>query len=289
MTIRKISVAVPAILFTAGLLVLGAKHARAATAPISNDCSAGYVSFTFDDGPGPNTPAVLQALADLNLKATFFVNGNKLDASAANRQTMRDELAAGFPVQNHTYDHESFTGASTGTPPMTDAQVKSELEDTSAAIVNAGGPKPTLYRPPYGDINAYYDLIAQNLGYRIVMPWSSNANIVDSQDWTGISAAAIAANVNQGYTKNGAFVPGIKAGSIISMHDGEDQTTLNTIAALQPIVDNMNAKHLCSTATIRPRRRLRFGWTSPPSPRCKAAISRACGMRRSAPRAIITS
>jgi hypothetical protein len=35
------------------------------------------------------------------------------------------------------------------------------------------------------------------------------------------------------------------------MHDGEDQTTLNTIEALQPIVDSMNAKHLCSTDAIR--------------------------------------
>src|SRR5262249_5892119 len=115
------------------------------------------------------------------------------------------------------------------------------------------------------DINAYYDLIAQNLGYRIVMPWSTpNGNIVDAQDWTGISPAAIAANVTQGYTKNGYFYPGIKADSIVSMHDGEDQTTLNTIQALQPIVDYMNANHLCSTATIRPD--ATGGVVPPPAP-----------------------
>jgi hypothetical protein len=57
--------------------------------------------------------------------------------------------------------------------------------------------------------------------------------------------------VTQGYTKNGYFYPGIKDGSIVSMHDGEGQTTLNTIQALQPIVDYMNSKHLCSTDTIR--------------------------------------
>jgi peptidoglycan/xylan/chitin deacetylase (PgdA/CDA1 family) len=253
MKLRIISMALPAVLGSAALLLLGVKPAEAAVSPISNDCSAGYVAFTFDDGPGPNTPAVLQALEDLDLKATFFVNGTKLDASATNQQVMRDELAAGFGVQNHTYDHASFTGASTGAQPLTAEQVTAELESASTAIINAGGPKPSLYRPPYGDINAYYDLIARNLGYRIVMPWSTpTGNIVDSQDWTGIPPATIAANVTKGYVKNGYFYPGIKADSIVSFHDGENQTTLNTIQALQPIVDYMNANHLCSTDVIRP-------------------------------------
>jgi peptidoglycan/xylan/chitin deacetylase (PgdA/CDA1 family) len=254
MTVNKLPIALPvAIGLAAVLLVLGIQPARGAVvSPVNNDCSGGSVAFTFDDGPGPNTPGVLQALRDLNLKATFFVLGNKVDASAANQQLVRDELAGGFSVQSHAYDHASWTGASTGTQPLNEAQVTAQLEQTSTALVGAGAPKPSLYRPPYGDINAYYDLIARNLGYRIVMPWGApTANIVDSQDWTGISPAAIAANVTQGYTKNGNFYPGIKDGSIVAMHDGEDQTTLNTIAALQPIVDYMNAKHLCSTGSIR--------------------------------------
>src|SRR3954454_17432840 len=253
MKIKKLWLALPGLL--CGVVVLGlALDVTAASATpraLNNDCSGGYVALTFDDGPGPNTPAVLRALQTLNLKATFFVNGIKL-GDASNRQTMRDELAGGFSVQNHTYDHASFTGASTGTVPLNEAQLAAELDDASTAITNAGGPRPTLYRPPYGDINAYADLVAQRLGYRIVMPWGTpKGNIVDSQDWTGISPAAIAANVIQGYTKNGNFYPGIKAGAIISMHDGEDQTTLNTVQALQPIVDYMNAKHLCSTDAIR--------------------------------------
>src|SRR5438045_8837394 len=217
MSIKTISLVLPAIVCGAVVLLFGVNSASAAT-PIDNDCSAGYVAFTFDDGPGPKTPAIVRALEELNLKATFFVNGNKLDGSPANQQTMRDELTGGFSVQNHTYDHASFTGASTGTQALTEAQVKAELENASAAIVNAGGQRPTLYRPPYGDVNSYYDLVAQRLGYRIVMPWGTpTGNIVHSQDWTGISPAAIAANVTQGYTKNGNFYPGIRANSIVSI------------------------------------------------------------------------
>jgi peptidoglycan/xylan/chitin deacetylase (PgdA/CDA1 family) len=233
--------------------------------PINNDCSAGYVEFTFDDGPDVNTPAVLQALEGLNLTATFFVLGDKLDNNPTNQQTLQAEVANGFSVQNHTYDHSSWTGASTGTAPLTDSQIQAELTNGSTAIVNAGAPAPTLYRPPYGDINSYDDLIAQHMGYRIVMSWGTpGGNIVDSQDWTGISPSQIASNVINGYTKNGNSYPGIKANSIVSMHDGEAQTTLNTIQALQPIVDYMNSNHLCSTNVIRPD--ATGGVVPPPAP-----------------------
>src|SRR6266568_7055169 len=106
-------------------------------APINNDCSAGYVEFTFDDGPDVNTPAVLQALEGLNLTATFFVLGHKLDNNPTNQQTLQAEVANGFSVQNHTYDHLSWTGASTGTAPLTDSQITNELTSGSQAIVNA--------------------------------------------------------------------------------------------------------------------------------------------------------
>ncbi len=265
MTIRKIWLVLPALALGGALVVLAGGSARAAVKPLNNDCSAGYVAFTFDDGPGRKTPAVLNALGALHLKATFFVLGRKLDRSAASRRTMRAELAGGFSVQNHTYDHASFTGTSTETRPLTETQVTAELDHAATSIMSAGGPRPTLYRPPYGDVNAYYDLIAQRLGYRIVMPWGTpRGNIVDSRDWTGISPAAIAANVIRGYTKRGNIYTGIRAGAIVSMHDGEDQTALNSVEALQPIVNYMNAHHLCSTKTIR--NDATGGIVSPPAP-----------------------
>ena len=262
------TVTVGAVLLSAiGLLALSNGRALADTtySPINNDCSGGYVEFTFDDGPDVNTPAVLQALEGLNLTATFFVLGDKLVNNPANDQTLQAEVSNGFSVQNHTYDHASWTGASTGTAPMTESQIQDELTQGAQAIVDAGAPAPTLYRPPYGDINAYDDLLAQHLGYRIVMSWGApNGNIVDSRDWTGISSSQIASNVINGYTKNGYFYPGIKANSIVAMHDGEGQTTLNMIQALQPIVDYMNSQHLCSTNVIRPD--ATGGIVPPPAP-----------------------
>ncbi len=222
--------------------------------PLNNDCSAGNVEFTFDDGPDVNTPAVLAALQGLGIKGVFFVLGTKIDASAANAQTVRDEMAQGHTVGDHSYDHASFNGASTGTAHLTDAQITDELEKTAASLTALGLPKPTLYRPPYGDIDAYTDNLARSLGYRIVMPWALGANtgtrIVDSKDWSGISPEQIASNVVNGFTDANGFHPGINANSIIAMHDGETATTLNTIASLQLIVDYMNANHYCATSTI---------------------------------------
>jgi peptidoglycan/xylan/chitin deacetylase (PgdA/CDA1 family) len=223
-------------------------NATSMVRPILNDCSGGYVAFTFDDGPDKYTPQVMQALQALNLKGTFFVLGDKI---AANPQMIAAEAANGFTIGNHTWDHASWTGASAGTAPLTDQQIADELTQASQAIVAAGGPQPTLYRPPYGDVNSYDDLLARNLGYRIVMPWGTpSGNIVDSRDWTGISPAEIASDVINGYTLNGNSYSGIKADSIVSMHDGDDSAP-NMIAALQQIVDYMNTQHLCSTATIR--------------------------------------
>lgn len=235
----------------AGAGVSAPSHAATTYSPVNNDCSGGYVAFTFDDGPDNNTQYVMDTLNGLNLKATFFVTGEKV-ATSAGTALVQSEAAAGFSVQNHTWDHKSWTGASTGAGPLTEDQIISELDRTTSAIVAAGLPAPTLYRPPYGDIDAGKDLIARQDGYRIVMPWGiPTGNVVDSRDWTGISPAQIASNVVNGYSNNGYFYPGIKADSIIAMHDGQGQVSLNAADSLQAIVDAMNVKHLCSTANIR--------------------------------------
>ena len=248
-------------LTTVGLaLPIGFMVAHAASAasepkrPVDNDCSAGYVEFTFDDGPGVHSREMLDELKALHLKGTFFAIGkNIVDGGPTAAALLRDEVAAGNSVQNHTYDHASITGETTQTAPLTDSQITNELERTSQAIVAAGLPRPTLYRPPYGDIDAHADGVARGLGYRIVAPWGlPDTNIMDSKDWSGVSTAEIVSNVVNGYTSDGTFYNGIKDQTIVLMHDGIGQETLNSIAALQPIVDYMNANHLCSTGTIRP-------------------------------------
>lgn len=221
--------------------------------PIDNDCSGGYAEFTFDDGPGVYTAKLLERLNALNLKATFFAIGKNIDDGGPKAAAlMRKLVATGHSVQNHTYDHASITGESTKKPPLTREQIVEELDHGSRAIVAAGLPHPTQYRPPYGDIDARADDVARELGYQLVSPWGvTDSNIVDSKDWSGATTEQIVSNVVNGYTSDGYRLNGIKDDTIVTMHDGGQQDTLNSIAALQPIVDYMNAHHLCSTATIR--------------------------------------
>ena len=105
--------------------------------------------------------------------------------------------------------------------------------------MSAGAPKPALWRPPYGAVNAADEQTAASLGLRIVL--DSGTNIIDSNDWAGLTAAQIAARVD----------PRLRDGTIIAFHDGQ-RTAPQMIAALPLIVAYMNAHHLGATTTVRP-------------------------------------
>jgi peptidoglycan-N-acetylglucosamine deacetylase len=228
--------------------------------PLDNDASAGRVVFTFDDGPDAYTQALLDELRELHLKAVFFTFGDKV---VAHPELAEEEVADGDLVENHTWDHRSFTGASTKTAPLSADQVRAELELTQQAITSLGLPKPTLYRAPFGDIDAADNEIAASLGLRIVQPFSliDGGNITDSRDWTGISPEQIVHDVTEGFTVSGRHYSGIRGGSVIGFHDSApgscmDQgqplckDVVNMMRALPGIVDWMNAHHLGVTVEV---------------------------------------
>jgi peptidoglycan/xylan/chitin deacetylase (PgdA/CDA1 family) len=205
--------------------------------PLANDARNGRVVFTFDDGPDVHTGQVIAELNALHLHGVFFTIGDK---AAAHPEIIRALVANGEVVGNHSWDHKSLTGKGTGTRPLTHAQVRDELSRADAAIVTAGAPEPLLWRPPYGAVNAADDAIARSLGLRIVL--DSGTNIVDSNDWDGLTAAQIAARVD----------PVLRDGTIVALHDGLRTAVPATIRALPLIVAYMNAHHLSATTTVRP-------------------------------------
>jgi hypothetical protein len=121
-------------------------------------------------------------------------------------------------VQNHSYSHPQLTN-------LGYQQIYDELNRTNQAIQNAGAPKPTLFRPPYGGVNNNINQAAQALGLRVIT-WD-----VDSQDWNGANASAIANAANQ-----------LQNGQVILMHDASYN---NTNAAIAQIAANLRAKGLC--------------------------------------------
>jgi peptidoglycan/xylan/chitin deacetylase (PgdA/CDA1 family) len=107
--------------------------------------------LTFDDGPWPgNTPAVLKALSDECLKATFF----EIGAHATwHPEITKQVIAAGMTVGTHTWSHKDLAR----NPYAKDIeQAKAEIEmGISAVHMAAGGGKvapffrfPALQHPP---------------------------------------------------------------------------------------------------------------------------------------------
>ena len=59
--------------------------------------------LTFDDGPMyPNTERVLEILADFEVAATFFMDGQNV---AANTELAARVVQEGHAVGNHSYSH----------------------------------------------------------------------------------------------------------------------------------------------------------------------------------------
>jgi len=109
------------------------------------------VVLTFDDGPWPgNTPAVLKALADECLKATFFEIG---EHATWHPEITKQVIAAGMTVGTHTWSHKDLAR----NPYAKDIELaKQEIEMGNSAVhLAAGGGKvapffrfPALQHPP---------------------------------------------------------------------------------------------------------------------------------------------
>ena len=260
---RKIGLLASALAFGLGLAACGNSSppqtantvAANAVRPLDSNCSGGYITLTFDGGPKladqqGNTPLVLGTLQKLRLKAVFFVIGT---AVVTEPQIIREEVADGDLVENHLWNHEDLTGQSTHAKPLTPAQVKTAFVKGADAIMAAGAPKPVLWRPPFDDVTLADNAIAASLGERIVLSYGDPASkIIDSGDWTGLTGPQIARNViNGSKNEQGNWVPGLQNGSIIGYHDGIPGNAPAAAAeSLQPIVDDMNARHLCSTTNV---------------------------------------
>ncbi|WP_131742694.1 polysaccharide deacetylase family protein [Actinomadura roseirufa] len=187
----------------------------------ANPCRAGRVALTFDDGPDVYTPQILTVLRAYKARATFYMMGKKV---AARPDLVRAVIADGHAVENHSWDH----------PHMADlepAAIRRQLADTSAAIAAAGAPRPTLFRPPFGNTGPAVNAEARALGMRVVR-WS-----VDTNDWRGRAPADITATVL------GKAAPG----AVVLMHDGV-AASASTIRALPGIIDGLRARGFCTSS-----------------------------------------
>ncbi|MBG0813879.1 polysaccharide deacetylase family protein [Planomonospora sp. ID82291] len=160
----------------------------------SVDCAAvTCVALTFDDGPGPATGELLDALAAGGARATFFVTGSNAVARPDLLGRMSRE---GHLVANHTWSHRDLASLPTD-------RAAHQLTRAQEAIGQATGQAPTLARAPYGSADAGVAEAARGLGLALV-GWDVDALDARDRDPRAVARRAVA---------------GTRPGSIILMHD----------------------------------------------------------------------
>jgi len=109
------------------------------------------VVLTFDDGPWPeNTPAVLRALTDNCIKATFFEIG---EHATWHPEITKQVVEAGMTLGTHTWSHKDLAR----NPYAKDIELaKAEIEMGFSAVHNAAGaPIAPFFRFPALELLAY--------------------------------------------------------------------------------------------------------------------------------------
>jgi peptidoglycan/xylan/chitin deacetylase (PgdA/CDA1 family) len=167
------------------------------------------VALTFDDGPSEYTPAFLQVLRAKHVHGTFFEIGQEM---AGRETTMRQILAEGNEIGDHTMNHVSYPGYA-------------QIAGAGSRIEAYTHFKPCLFRPPGGALDSSVVSTAGSLGMRTIT-WD-----VDPRDWSTPGAGAIYSTI----------VGTAQPGSIILMHDGGGNRS-ETLAALPQVIDTLRAR-----------------------------------------------
>jgi len=153
------------------------------------------LALSYDDGPNdPWTMRLLEVLAKHEVMATFFLLGRRVRERP---ELARAVAEAGHTVGNHTFTHPNLIFISR-------ARLRQELEETSKAIEDATGARPTLFRPPFGGRRPGTFAMVRELGMTPIM-WR-----VTCYDWSAKSHLKIVKHARRQ----------IVGGEIILLHDG---------------------------------------------------------------------
>ncbi|MCT4610779.1 MAG: polysaccharide deacetylase family protein [Pelagimonas sp.] len=174
------------------------------------------IAMTFDDGPHPSlTPALLDMLKARNLRATFYLIGNRVVTWPDIVRRIADE---GHEIGNHSWSHPNLAK-------LSNAKVLDQIDRTSDAIFKLTGRPPVTFRPPYGSFTRSQRLMLYKNRNLPTILWS-----VDPQDWRRPGSNTV---------KN-RILKGARSGSIILSHDIQK----GTVRAMPGTFDGLTGKGL---------------------------------------------
>ena len=193
----------------------------------------GYVAFTFDDGPKhTTTPAVIRALLQYDVPATFFVVGHRLRGTSVNteknRATLREAIDAGFLIGNHTVNHRALAD-------LRLERAADEIEENARIVGDILGYPPELFRPPYGSNNARVRRVLAARAVTEVL-WS-----IDSKDYLPTDRKSLRKRVVADVVR--------RRGGVVLMHDTK-AATAHTIAEILDDLEAENCRRLASSTPL---------------------------------------
>ena len=174
------------------------------------------IALTFDDGPSPSTPALLDLLDRHHAQATFFECGANIRRYP---HLTREVAARGHELGNHTDTHPNLFW-------MSNAAREPEIRRTQDALAEAAAVRVPWFRPPYGYHGPGLTSLLRRLGLRSVL-WTTIAH-----DWID-PPDRIAARL----------LAGARPGAIFCLHDGRalapDPDVSAMLAALAQVLPRL--------------------------------------------------
>lgn len=179
------------------------------------------VYLTFDDGPSDNTEAILDILAEYDVKATFFVVGKEDEVS---QELYRRIVEEGHTLGMHSYSNRYSVIYQSAEAFETDYQ---KLKDY---LFDVTGTECKFYRFPGGSSNQISNVpmseLIQFLNGQgtVYYDWNVSAGDAASAAYT---ADEIVENVTEDVVKYKT--------SVVLLHDAEDKST--TVEAIRPLIE----------------------------------------------------
>ena len=192
---------------------------------VYHDGDTRKVYLTFDCIPGDNTGAILDALANCGVKATFFVTA---DTSGKYDDVYKRIVQDGHTIAMASYSN-SYSKIYESTEAFTD-----DLTQISDYITNLTGIVPDIYRFPGGSMNQISNVdmveLVKILNSKHITYFDWNVNSGDTAD--NCSVDDIVNNVTSGIAKYD--------NSVVLLHDDSNRST--TAEAIEPLVESIKAQ-----------------------------------------------
>jgi peptidoglycan-N-acetylglucosamine deacetylase len=197
--------------------------ARRLTPGLAGVGRPGGIALTFDDGPDPHgTPAVLETLAGLGWRATFFMLGSQV---RRHPEIARLVVDAGHEVAVHGTVHRNHLI-------RTPVGIRRDLRLAVREIGDVTGVRPRWFRPPYGILTTGTLWAAHEVDLTPVL-WTAWG-----KDWQAGPAAQVTAEVMRS----------LGDGGTVLLHDSDCTSRpgswRSTVAALPLLAAEIRARDL---------------------------------------------